>query len=403
MRILTFTTLFPNSLAPDFGVFLLQRVSHLARRSGNDVEVVAPLPYAPGFLRGTSRGCISAVPKMEKISGLRVHHPRYPLCPGISMPVHGLLMYAGCLNFMRSLHQQQPFDCIDSHYVFPDGLAAVLLGRSLRLPVMLTARGSDIHTFPSFTTIRPQIRWTLRNATRLAAVSRSLAQIMQEIEPSIAKPEVIGNGVDTMRFYPEDRLLAKAKIGVDANTKLIVSVAALKHVKGIDLLVQAASLLKKSTPQCRFLFIGKGPYLSSLQRLATQLDCADTCKFVGPVANDKLRDFYNAADVTCLPSRNEGWPNVVLESLACGTPVVGTRVGAMPELLSDSGSGVLVDVSAESIHRGLCEAVERQWKRNAIAARAHSYSWDKVAERVEAFLQPHLLPERAAFEKALSL
>lgn len=403
MRILTFTTLFPNSLAPDFGVFLLQRVSHLAGRSGNDVEVVAPLPYAPGFLRGTSRGYISAVPKTERIAGLRVHHPRYPLLPGISMPAHGLLMYAGCLNLMRSLHQQQPFDCIDAHYVFPDGLAAVLLGKSLRLPVMLTARGSDIHTFPKFTTIRPQICWTLRNATRLAAVSPSLAQIMLELEPSIPRPEVIGNGVDTMRFYPEDRLLARAKIGVDPNIKLIVSVAALKHVKGIDLLVRAASLLKKSTPQCRLLFIGKGPDLSTLQRLASQLDCADTCKFVGPVANDKLRDFYNAADVTCLPSRNEGWPNVVLESLACGTPVVGTRVGAVPELLSDAGSGVLVNASAESIHQGLCEAVVREWNRDAIAARARSHSWDKVAERVEALLQHHLRPERAVLEKAVSV
>jgi teichuronic acid biosynthesis glycosyltransferase TuaC len=403
VRILTFTTLFPNSLAPDFGVFLLQRVSHLAGRSGNDVEVVAPLPYAPGFLRGTSRGYISAVPKTERIAGLRVHHPRYPLLPGISMPAHGLLMYAGCLNLMRSLHQQQPFDCIDAHYVFPDGLAAVLLGKSLRLPVMLTARGSDIHTFPKFTTIRPQICWTLRNATRLAAVSPSLAQIMLELEPSIPRPEVIGNGVDTMRFYPEDRLLARAKIGVDPNIKLIVSVAALKHVKGIDLLVRAASLLKKSTPQCRLLFIGKGPDLSTLQRLASQLDCADTCKFVGPVANDKLRDFYNAADVTCLPSRNEGWPNVVLESLACGTPVVGTRVGAVPELLSDAGSGVLVNASAESIHQGLCEAVVREWNRDAIAARARSHSWDKVAERVEALLQHHLRPERAVLEKAVSV
>ena len=403
MRILTFTTLFPNSLAPDFGVFLLQRVSHLAKRGGNDVEVVAPLPYAPGFLRRTSRGYVSAVPKTETIAGLRLHHPRYALFPGISMPIHGLLIYAGCLNLVRSLHQQQPFDCIDSHYVFPDGLAAVLLGRSLRLPVMLTARGSDIHTFPNFTTIRPQICWTLRNATRLAAVSASLAQIMLELEPSISRPEVIGNGVDTTRFYPEDRLLARTKIGVDPNTKLIVSVAALKPVKGVDLLVRAASLLKKSTPQCSFLFIGKGPELATLQRLASQLDCADICKFVGPIANDKLRDLYNAADVTCLPSRNEGWPNVILESLACGTPVVATRVGAVPEILSDSGSGILVNASAESIHQGLCEAVARQWNRNAIAARAHSYSWDEVAERVEAFLQHHLRPERAVLQKALSI
>src|SRR5208283_2121159 len=170
MRILTFTSLFPNPANPNFGIFVFQRTSHLAQRQGNSVEVVAPVPYAPRFLKGTARGSVAAIPSTAVVGNLRVHHPRYPLVPKVSMPLHGLLMYAGCMSRVRNLHQQYRFDCIDAHYVFPDGLAAVLMGRSLGIPVVVTARGSDIHTFRDFRTVRPQIRWTLRHAAGVVAV-----------------------------------------------------------------------------------------------------------------------------------------------------------------------------------------------------------------------------------------
>ena len=171
MKILTFTSLFPNSLQPNYAGFLLQRIFHLAKRTGIEVEVVAPLPYVPKFLKHTAKGRLASLPELETIAGIRVHHPRYPLLPKISMPFHSLLMGSACLGLVRSLHRQQQFDCIDSHYVFPDGLAAVLIGKALQIPVALTARGTDIHTFSRFATIGPQIRWTLRHADGVAAVS----------------------------------------------------------------------------------------------------------------------------------------------------------------------------------------------------------------------------------------
>ena len=402
MRILTFTSIFPNSLAPDYGVFLAQRLAHLAQRPGNHVEVVAPLPYVPKFLSRTERGSIATVAKYEQVAGMTVYHPRYALLPRISMPLHGFLMYAGCLPLVRSLHRQQPFDCIDAHYIFPDGLAAVLIGKSLGLSVMLTARGTDIHTFPKFGTIRPQIRWALKHAASLSAVSSSLAGLMSEIEPSIPNPVVIGNGVDTRRFYREDRVAARKKIGVDPDSNLVVSVIALRTVKGPDLLVRAASLLKTNERPCKVIFVGKGSELASLQQLSSELGCADMCKFAGQVPNEQLRDYYNAADVSCLPSRNEGWPNVVLESLACGTPVVATRVGAVPEILSDRHTGIVVDVSADSIHTGLRTALARSWDSELIANKARQYTWEAVAERADGFLRCSLTKNCAVLENAFS-
>jgi glycosyltransferase involved in cell wall biosynthesis len=401
MRILTFTSLFPNSMAENLGTFLLQRTLHLATRQGNDVQVVSPLPYVPAFLRNTSRGKVAAVSEVETIAGLTVHHPRYPLIPQVSMPLHGALMYAGCLSRIRALHSKHSFDCIDGHYVFPDGLAAVMLGKALNIPVTLTARGSDIHTFPAFTTIRPQIRWALRNASAVSAVSNSLADAMMILESTLSSVEVIGNGVDAKRFFPEERAVARKKIGIGEGDKLIVSVAALRKVKGPDLLVRAAALLTRDEPNLKVLFVGEGEELENLRQLATQLGCADECRFVGAVANADLRRYYAAADVSCLASRNEGWPNVVLESLACGTPVVGTSVGAVAEILSSATHGLVVEPTPESICKGLRQALAVSWDKETLVSYAQSQSWDKVADRVEDFLRRSIQQELPEFRPAV--
>src|SRR5208283_3262292 len=130
MRILTFASLFPNAMNSDFGIFIFHRASHLAKREGNVLEVIAPVPYVPHFLKRTARGSVVSIPPTEQIGNLQVHHPRYLLAPKVSMPLHGLLMYTGCLPYVKRLHEKYRFDCIDAHYVFPDGLAAALIGRS---------------------------------------------------------------------------------------------------------------------------------------------------------------------------------------------------------------------------------------------------------------------------------
>ena len=386
MHILTFSSLFPNALSPDFGTFVFQRTSCLAKRNRNFVEVVAPVPYAPKFLKWTDWGSVTSIPQLEKVGNLQVHHPRYPLVPKISMPLHGLLIYAGCLAFVRNLHEKYRFDCIDAHYVYPDGLAAVLIGRSLGIPVVVSARGTDIHTFPGFTTIRPQIRWVLRHASGVAAVSDSLRRIMLNLEPTLTDVQTIGNGVDHQRFFPEDRLLAREKLGLDPKDRIIVSVAALKHVKGPDLLVRAVSLLKKNVAGCKLLMVGAGPELEPLQRLARRLGCADTCRFVGSVPNEQLRTYFSAADVSGLTSRKEGWPNVVLESLACGTPVVATAVGAVPELLADPEHGIIVDPTPEAIQQGLSRALLQKWNPETISAYAQCHTWEIAATQTEDLL-----------------
>src|ERR1044072_7341540 len=139
MKILVFTTLFPNNVWPNHGVFVKERMSAVAGLGGCEVKVIAPVPYHPPMRVG-KRWRHSQVAREEVIDGIHVYHPRYMLIPKISMPIHGIMMFFSVLLLTKRIRRQFDFDIIDAHYVYPDGFAAVLLGRIFRKPVMVTAR-----------------------------------------------------------------------------------------------------------------------------------------------------------------------------------------------------------------------------------------------------------------------
>jgi glycosyltransferase involved in cell wall biosynthesis len=205
---LTFTALYPNKVNPLQGIFIHQRVRHLARRPGNSVEVIAPVPYSPSWLPVSRWEQFSQIPHEEQLDGVRVYHPRYPLLPGISMPAHGMLMYLSSLSLARQLHREKPFDCIDAHFVYPDGFAAVRLGKKLGMPVFVSARGTDINLYPSFRLIRPMLRWTLTHAAGVSAVSADLKNKMMALGIPETKIRVIPNGACRRRFHRRFRRLA---------------------------------------------------------------------------------------------------------------------------------------------------------------------------------------------------
>jgi teichuronic acid biosynthesis glycosyltransferase TuaC len=393
MRILTFTSLFPNSVQPWHGSFVYQRVAHLARRPGNSVTVVAPVPYAPFWISTQRWREASSIPAREKFEELDVYHPRYFLLPKISMPLHGLSMFAGSLRTVRQLHEKIRFDCIDAHYIYPDGFAAVRLGKSLGIPVIVSARGTDISLFPSFRLIRPMIQWTLRNATGVVGVCEALKQSMLGLGASVENTRAIGNGVDVQRFMPMERREARAKLDIPLDAEVVVAVGNLVPVKGHQFLIPAIARLTTQCPKIILYIVGEGYFRAKLEALAKQEKVQDRVVFVGRKPNEELRYWYSAADVSCLASSREGWANVLLESLACGTPVVATRVWGAPEVITSPDLGFLVDGSVGSIAAGLGLALHKRWNREALARYAASRTWDVVASEVENFLKLQIRPE----------
>jgi teichuronic acid biosynthesis glycosyltransferase TuaC len=394
MRVLTFTSLFPNSVQPWHGFFVYQRVAHLARRSGNVVNVVAPVPYLPSWIPFVRWGPARSIPSQELVGELDVSHPRYFLLPKISMPYHGLLMFAGSLSLVRRLHETKKFDCIDAHYVYPDGFAAVLLGRSLGIPVVVSARGTDMSLFPTFRLIRPLIRWTLRQAVGVVGVCEALKQSMINLGTPADKACAIGNGIDLDRFEPVNRTDARRKLGIPEDAEVILSVGNLIPVKGYQFLIPAIAQMVPHHPKIRLYIVGEGGLRTKLEAQARHESVRDRIFFVGRKPNEDLKYWYSAADVSCLASSREGWANVLLESMACGTPVVATRVWGTPEVIASPELGVLVEQNKESIAQGLERALQKQWNHRALVGYAATRTWDLVASEVESFLETRIAAER---------
>lgn len=387
LRVLTFTALYPNKIVPLHGIFVHQRVKHLARRAGNSVEVIAPVPYFPSWLPVPRWQQFSQIPREGLIDGVRIHYPRYPLLPGISMPAHGMLMYLASLSLARRLHRERTFDCIDAHFVYPDGFAAVRLGRHLGLPVVVSARGTDINLYTSFSLIRPMLRWTLMHAAGTIAVSADLKNKITALGIPGTKVQVISNGVDTERFQPLDAKSARKQLGLPEEGSIAVSVGSLIESKGHHLLIAAVAKLTERFPKFRLYVIGEGVFRTKLEELVREKQLQERVFLLGNRPNKELSLWFSAANISCLVSSREGWPNVVSEALACGTPVLATRTGGIPEIITSSDFGILVDQDVDSIAVGLERALTKTWNREEIARHSRLRGWDAVAAEVEVFLK----------------
>lgn len=387
MRILTYTSLFPNAKQKDLGVFIYQRMAHVARRLGMQVEVVAPVPYFPPWIRTRRWEAAREIPRTETIGNLTVHHPRYLLIPKISMPLHGLLMFLGSFLLVRRLQSQMRFECIDAHYVYPDGFAAALLSMWLKIPFVVSARGTDINLFPSFRMIRPMIRWTLKKGTGAIGVCGALRDAMVDLGVPREKTEVIGNGVDVSRFHPVARCEARKRLGMPQDADIIVSVGALIPRKGHHFSIPAIAKMAPRFPKVRLYIVGEGESRQELESQARNLGIEDRIFLVGARPNEELSAWYSAANVSCLASSREGWPNVLLESIACGTPVVATRVWGTPEVIVSPELGIIVDQKIDEIADALEVALKKQWDSAFLVDYARKRTWEVVALEVEGFLR----------------
>ena len=394
MRILTFTHLFPNKVQPVWGLFVYQRVAHFAKRPGNQVTVVAPVPYVPRYSPGIWKK-YRAIPPNEKMGELAVVHPRYPHLPKIAMPLHGFLVFLGCYRCVAKLHRERPFDCIDSHWIYPDGFAAVLLGKTLGVPVFCSARGTDINVYPTFPLIRPLISWALKQAAGIVAVSHALKQKIMELGIPEGRICVIGNGVDVDRFEPVDRQEARKRLGLAVEGRLAIAVGSLNEHKCHAMLIGAMAETVSRWRDLRLCILGEGALRGSLEKLISDMGLQGRVSLLGGQRNEDLKWWYNAADICCLSSVREGWPNVLMESLACGTPVVATRVGGVPEVVNSSETGILVEPNVAAMAKGLQDALAKDWDRGAIARFARSRTWNQVAAEMEGFFADQMSSSKA--------
>jgi glycosyltransferase involved in cell wall biosynthesis len=392
MRALVFTSLYPSQARPRHGIFVETRLAAMQRTDPVPMSVVAPIPWFPLSHRRFGRlATYAATAEREVRMGNDVVYPRYLALPWVGMYMQPLTMAAAGTRALRRLRRDGlEFDVIDAHYFYPDGVAAALIARRTGMPLVITARGSDVNLLTQFAWPRRMILWAAARAQAIVTVSAALAQRLHELGIPGDKINVVRNGVDTSRFAPVDRREARARLGLPPGS-LLVSVGNLVPEKGHDLVVDALSHLSDA----HLLVVGDGPELPRLLRQigARGLSARVTLMPTQPQA--ELKWIYSAADVLVLASSREGLPNVVLESLACGTPVVASRVGGVPEVITEQTLGRMVETRTPE---GFAASI-----RDVLASPPQSATIRKLAERFDWNIaaRAHLgVLERAAATRA---
>lgn len=382
VKVLVFTSLYPNNVWPERGVFIRERVRHYARAGNCAVKVVAPVPYASRFL-GSHYGSFSRVYRRDTLDNLEVIHPRYALIPKIGMTSHGWLMYRSVVTSVREIRRDFAFDLVDAHYVYPDGFAAARLARHFGCPLVVSARGTDINLFPTFPLIRKQIQSTLGAAAGIIAVSTALQEAMIDLGAPRGRITVIPNGVDSTKFFAVSMEGARTTLGLPSGP-MVLCVGNLNSNKGFHIVVEAVGRITNDDDfrDLHLVIVGEGPFRGELARRIQREGLTDRVRLVGHVAHDALHLWYSAADVFCLASATEGMPNAVLEALACGVPVVATAAGGIPEIIQSEQVGLLSERNAPSLAAALRIALRKSWNRGGIAEFARQRTWDRVASDV---------------------
>jgi len=381
LRVLTLSTLFPDASRPNFGVFVERQTLGLAALPDVAAKVVAPigLPAWP-LARLSAYRALAALPRQEVWKGLDTWRPRFATMPGTGGRLHVAALVHALKPLLDRLRDDFAFDVIDAEFFFPDGPAAVALGRRYGVPVSIKARGADIHHWARGATAA-QVRRAGRCAAGLLAVSEAMRRDMTALGLDAKRIRVHHTGVDLDRFQPSDRAAAKAGLGIGG--PLIVSVGALIERKGHHIVIAALAELPATT----LLIAGEGPERRRLEALIARLGLGERVRLLGSVAHDDLPPLLAAADVMALASSSEGLANAWVEALACGTPVVVTDAGGAREVVTGPAAGRIAARQPAAFAAAIRDVLAAPRPADEVRAAALGFTWPANAAALAAHLR----------------
>lgn len=376
LKLLVFASLYPSAALPRHGIFTENRIRSLVASGEVEVRVVCPTPWFPALPGAGGRyAAYARVPERDLRHGIEVHYPRFPVIPKIGAALTPLLLARALDRPLRRLIAGGfDFDLLDAYYFYPDGVAAARLARRLGKPLMITAYGNDISFHPESPLERRMIVSAGRQAARMTAVCQALRSAMIDLGMDGSRIDVVLHGVDLDLFQPPaDRAGLRARLG--ATRRTLLSVGHLIERKGNHVTVAALPAM----PEAELWIVGDGEEEQPLRALAARLGVADRVRFVGHVDQRQLPEYYGAADALVLASSREGIANVLMEAMACGTPVLATRVWGSPEVVTSSAAGVLIEErSPESLAAAYRELFANYPDRAATRRHAEHFSWERT-------------------------
>lgn len=367
------SNLFPNPLEPNKASFNRQQL--LALSSYFNIDVVSPLPWYWKLK-------YLWVSNHYKIGPLSVWHPTYMYSPGILRGFYGDFFYYSIRFRVRALAEQTKIQGIIASWLYPDGWAGARLARELGLPLFIKVHGSDVNLLKPGSGLCRKALWAVAQAEKVFCVSQALKDRLIELGAAPEKLQVHYNGVDKNVFYPLQREVARRELGVTESRKIILYVGNLKKEKGLGELAQAFCRIKAYTNlnSCRLVVVGTGPFVKCMKGIMRTEHVLDDAIFLGSQPLEQVALWMNAADVVCLPSYMEGIPNVILEAIACRTPVVSTCVGGIPEIAIEGDGVRLVEPqNVAELEKSLRDVMELKARPNFGFS---SVSWAENAAKI---------------------
>lgn len=382
LRVLIVTNLFADPFNASRATFNQQQFARLAKQL--DVTVMVPVSWLeivrqPLAYRRLKREALQRWPFADYV-------------PFWYVPRVGRRFHAAFL-FLSLMLQRLPtllwgrWDCLFGSWGYPDAVAVAAIAKLTGKPMIAKVHGSDVNVFTEEPARRRQICWALGRSAHVVAVSQALATRLEDIGVDGRRISVLYNGVDPSRFHPVPQPQARRDLGYADEDRIILFVGNVQASKGCMELLQAFAKLRTRIPHLKLVFVGAGPQQKALVGECAARGMSGDVTFAGRLAHDQIVRWFGAADVFCLPSHAEGVPNVVLEAMACGTPVVATRVGGIPEVLPEY-AGVMVPArDVDALDEALFTALHTAWDRPRIAGHARTFDWDTNVSRLRSLIE----------------
>jgi len=389
-KILFLSSQFPNRAEPNSASFNRQQVESLCQRC--DVVVVAPIPWFPFKKFKIKRDDRKRLFEKEKLFGTDVYHPPFFYIPKTFRLIYGFLYFICVYPLCLDIYRRFKFEAIYVTWAYPDGFAAMLLARALRKPFLIKVHGSDININFKYSMRKRLILYVLKRANKIFTVSASLKDKLVANGIPEQNISVLYNGVDTEKFKPMPQWEARKSLGITYKGKIILFIGNLKKTKGIEYLVSAMAKMDGKSGNRMLFIVGCGPDKFFFDTLIRKEGLEGTVVMAGEYIHSKIPLWINSCDVLCLPSLTEGLPNVILEALACGKPVVATDVGGVREIFrgNDIPGKLVIPKSASDLTKAIFEVLSATWDAHEIAKCVKDFSWDNNARSLNGDLKQHI-------------
>jgi glycosyltransferase involved in cell wall biosynthesis len=373
MKVLVITNLFGYPWDVSRGTFNQQQFDQLAKHV--ELEVLVAVPWRQALRRPRAYW---AARRTGRKRWPYVDYFIFWYLPGWAQSLHAVFFFLSLLLQKPGLLLRKRRQALVGSWGFPDAVAAAALGHLTKTPVLMKVHGTDVNDYLQNAAKRWQILAAAKRCRAVMTPSRALRAQLVQAGVAAHRVKTIYNGIDVARFQLRSRETARAELGLSADEQLLLFVGNLKLTKGCaDLLEAYISLVQSQsqTQQLTLAFVGDGPARSTMQQRVRACGLVERVRFVGKLDHALLPQWFTAAQLLCLPSHNEGVPNVVLEAMACGTPVVATCVGGIPEVVPQFAGVLVAPHDTKTLSAALQTALSTKWDNARISAHAHGFTW----------------------------